>query len=136
HAMRSSDLPHDAGRAHVRVEVRALETRIVAAEVVLGILLRAFDAAGEEAAAEGAERDEADAELAQQRDEVPFEIALPQRVLALQRGDRMYRMRAADRLLARFRQSEVTRLPLTHEIPNGAGDVFDRDVRTNPMLVE
>src|SRR4051812_15898105 len=100
--MLRGDVAHDRRRAHVRVEVLALKPRIAAAEITFGILLGALDVAREKSAAEGTERNEADAELAQQRDDARLEIALPQRILALQRRDRMHRMRAPNRLLARL----------------------------------
>src|SRR5260221_1744220 len=87
-AVGRGDVPYDAGGAHVVVEVRALEARIVPAEVVFRVLLGALDAPGQEAAAEGAEGDETDAELAQEREDATFQIALPQRVLALPCRDR------------------------------------------------
>ena len=54
--------------SHVGVEVLALIARVVAAEVVVGILLGALDGAGQESAAQRRERHEADAEIAQQRE--------------------------------------------------------------------
>src|SRR5204862_5475642 len=105
-------------------------------EISVGIFLRAFDVAGEKSAAEGAERNESDAELAQQRNDALFEIALPQRVLALQRRHGMDSMRAADRVLARFRQSEVAHFPRAHEIGDRPRDVFDRHFGIDARLIE
>ena len=65
---RSRDLTHGRRGAHVRVEILALIARIAAAEVAFRILLGALHRAGEKSAAERRERDETDAELAQQRE--------------------------------------------------------------------
>ena len=54
------------------------------------------DGAGEEALAERAERDEADAELGERGDDLVFGFAPPQRVLALQGGDGLDGVGAAD----------------------------------------
>ena len=54
------------------------------------------DGAGQEALAERAERDEADAELGERGDDVVFGFAPPQRVLALQGGDGLDGVGAAD----------------------------------------
>jgi hypothetical protein len=42
----------------------------------------------------------------------------------------------AERLDAGLRHAEVLHLALRDEVLNGAGDVLDRDVRIDPMLVE
>ena len=133
---RSRDLAHGRRGAHVRVEVLALIARIAAAEVALRIFLGALHRAGEKAAAERRERHEADAELAQQRNDARLEVALPQRVLALQRRDRMHGVRAADRLLARFGEAEEAHLPFAHELGHRADDVLDRHRGIDAMLVE
>ena len=134
--LRVAMLAHGRRGPHVRVEVLALIARIAAAEVALRILLGALHGAGEEAAAERRERHEADAELAQQRDDARLEVALPQRVLALQRRDRMHGVRAADRLLARLGQAEEAHLALAHELGHRADDVLDRHRGIDAVLVE
>ena len=71
-------------------EVLALEARVVAPEVARPRSPSArAEAAGQEAAAERAVGDEADAELAHGRQDLVLGIAGPQRVLGLQRRDRM-----------------------------------------------
>src|SRR5262249_12568337 len=52
------------------------------------------------------------------------------------RRHRLHGVRAADCLRARFRQPEVLHLPLTNEVPDGTGDVIDRHVRIDALLVE
>ena len=65
---------------------------------------RLRDLAGEEAAAERAVGHEADAELAADRQDVVLDVALPQRIFGLQRGDRMDGGGAAQRLGRRLRR--------------------------------
>ena len=71
-------------RLHVGVEVLALIARIAVPVVVLGVFLRALDLARQEAAAKRRKRHQTDAQLAQHRDDVRFQIAFPQRIFALQ----------------------------------------------------
>ena len=54
-----------------------------------------------------AERHEADAEFLESRQDLRLRLAPPQRVLALERGDRLDRVRPADRLHAGLGQAEV-----------------------------
>jgi hypothetical protein len=70
------------------------------------------DLAGQEARAQRAERHEADAQfLAGGQDAVVLDVARPQRILVLQRGDRLHGVGAAQRVQARLRQAEVPTLP-------------------------
>ena len=69
------------------------------------------DRSGEKALAERAERDEADAELLQRREYLLLGLAPPERVLALQRRDRLDGVGAADCLRAGFGEPEVRTLP-------------------------
>ena len=125
-----------AGRRDVGVVIGALIARVVVAEVVLRIVLGALDRAGQEAAAERREGDEPDAEFAQRRDDLRLQVALPQRIFALQRRHRMDRMGAADVGDAGLRQAEVAHLALPDEVGDGAGDVLDRHGRIDPVLIE
>src|SRR4051794_2975271 len=113
------------GEARDRVtEVAALELRVLR------------DRAGEEALAEWAERDEADAELLERGEDLLLRLAPPERVLTLQRRHGLDGMRAADVLHARLRHPEVPHLAGLDQLLDGAGDVFDRDVRIDAVLVE
>ena len=85
---------------------------------------------------ERAERDEADPELLERRQHLRLGVSRPQRVLALQRGDGLDRVRAADRLRRRFGQAEVPDLALPDQLADGARDVLDRDVRVYAVLIE
>ena len=82
--------------------------------VELGVLV---DRAGEEALAERAERDEADAELLERRQDLLLGLAPPQRVLALQRGHGLHGVGAADVLDAGLGQAEVPDLALARSAP-------------------
>ena len=53
----------------------------------------------------------------QSRQDLRFGLAPPQRIFALQRRDRLHRMRAADRLHAGFRQAEMLDLALADQAP-------------------
>ena len=70
------------------------------------------------------------------RQEFGFGAAPEQRILALHRGDRLHRVCAADGLDARFRQPEVLDLALGDQVLDRAGDVLDRHVRVDAMLIE
>src|SRR5438445_2954201 len=129
-------LLHRGSDAHVRIEVRALEPRVVPAQVALREPPGALDGPAEEAASERSERDEHDAELTQQRDDPRLEVPFPERVLALERRDRMHLVRAPDGLLARLGQAEVTDLSPPNEIGHRAHHVLDRHLLVDAVLVE
>ncbi len=65
-----------------------------------------------------------------------FRFSPPQRVFALQRRDRLDRMRATDRLHAGFRKPEVLDLAFPNQILHRARDVLDRHVRVDAVLIE
>ena len=87
------------------------------------------DLPGEESFPQRAEWNEADAELRERRKNLLFRFAPPDGVLALQRRQRLHRMRAPDVLHPRLGHSEVLHLPLRDELLHGAGDFFDRNFR-------
>ena len=91
--------------------------------------------AGEEAVAERRVGHEADAELAQQRQQLGLRVAGPQRVLGLQRGDRVHGVGAADRVGAGLGQADVADLALGDQLGQRADGVLDRGVRVDPVLV-
>src|SRR5216684_758892 len=63
-------------------------------------------------------------------------VSPPQRVFALECSDRLNGMCATDGLHPCFRESEVLHLSLLDQLFHGAGDVFDRHVQIDTMLVE
>ena len=64
-----------------------------------------------------------------------FGFALPQRVFGLDRGDGQHGVRASDRLRSGFRQPEVQHLARVDEFLDRTGDLFDGNVRVDPVLV-
>ena len=64
-----------------------------------------------------------------------LDVPLPQRVLGLQRGDRMDGVRAANRRRRRLGQSEVAHLAGLHELGHRADGLLDRRLRVDAVLV-
>src|SRR5205823_1602934 len=93
------------------------------------------DRAGQEALAEGTERHEPDAELLQSWQQLFFRASPPQRVFALDRGDLLDRVRAADRAHACFGHAEVLHLALRNQFLDRSRHVFDRHVRVDTVLI-
>src|SRR3974390_2664173 len=93
------------------------------------------DFAGEEAFTEGAEGDEADAELFESGKDLLFGRPVPERVLALQRGNRLHGVGAADGFGAGFRKTEMLHLALLDQVLDGAGHVFDGYRGVDAVLV-
>src|SRR3546814_15753232 len=67
---------------------------------------------GKKAAAEWTERDKADAEFADGGQNFRLDLARPQRIFALQRGDRMHLMRAANDVRGCFGKPDRAHLAL------------------------
>ena len=67
---------------------------------------------------------------------VVLHVASPQGVLALNGGDRVDRMGAADRLGTRLGQPEVLHLAVLNQFLHGAGDVLDGYVRVHTVLIQ
>jgi hypothetical protein len=101
-------------------EVLFRPARIVSPPVVGGQFVAAAELTGEEPAAKRAVRHEADPELTARGEDVVFDIALPDRIFALQRRDRVDRVSAAQGLRAGLRQPEVTDLTFGDQIGHGA----------------
>src|SRR4051794_16068944 len=135
-AERPRHLPHRLRGPHVGVEILPLVTGVAAAEIAFGILLRPLDLAGQEAAAERRERHQADAELADGRQDVPLQVPLPQRILALQRGDRVDGVGAPDVGDARLGEAEEAHLARGHQLAHRARHLLHRHRRVDAVLVE
>ena len=90
------------GLASLRIEARHSITEVAAGE---GCVL--VDGAGEKSLAKRAERDKGDPELLERRQDFLFRRSPPKRILALEGGDGLNRVCAADRLSGRLRQAEV-----------------------------
>ena len=80
-------------------------------------------------------RHEADAEFASKREHLGLRVAGPQRVLGLQRRDRVHGVRPADGVDPGFGQADVADLALGDQLGEGADDLLDRRVRVDPVLV-
>src|SRR5581483_5731723 len=94
------------------------------------------DCASQETLAERAERNETDAKFFQGRKDFRFWLSPPERILALQRGYRLYCMSPANARRACFRHTEMSNLALLDEVLHGARDILDWDVRVDAMLIE
>ena len=117
------------------LEVLALEPRPATAEVVLREVVDRLDLAGEEAAPERAVGDESDPELAHRRENLVLDVARPERILGLERRDRVHRVRPANRGGRRLREAEVLHLAGLHELLHRTDRLFDRRVEVDAVLV-
>jgi large subunit ribosomal protein L32 len=135
HALALGDLLHAVGEPHVALEVGAREPRVTLPKIVVLQLVRRAEAAGEEAAAERAVRDEPDAELAQRVEDLALGIASPQRILRLQRGDGMNGVRATDCLRGCLREAEVAHLAGGDELCHRTDGLLDGRLRVDTVLV-
>ena len=105
-------------------------------EVVVVEVVGRLEAAGQKAATERRIRHEADPQLATGGEHLALDVAGPQRVLGLQRGDRMDRVRAPDRLRRCLAEAEVPHLALLDELRHRAHRLLDRHVGVDAVLVE
>ena len=90
----------------------------------------------EEALAQRAVGNEADPEFLEGRQHFRFRVSPPQRVFALDRRDRLDRVRATDRLRSCFGKAEVLDLAFLNQVLHRSRHVFDRHVRVDTVLVE
>ena len=130
-----ADGPDLVDDREVAGEVLAGEPRVGLAPVVVGEVVDGADLAGEQAVAERGVRDEPDAELTQQREDLGLDVAGPQRVLGLQGGDRLDGVGAADGVGAGFGQAEVQHLALGDQLGDRARGLLDRRARVDAVLV-
>ena len=80
---------------------------------------------------------EADAEFFERWYDFLFRrLSCPERILALKSSQRLDSVCATDRLHACFGKAEVLHLPLLNQFLHRAGDIFDRHVRVNAVLIE
>src|SRR5207245_1707755 len=112
----------------VLLEVSRLEARLPAALVVRGDVVDLPDVAGEEAAPERRIGDEADAELAARGKDLVLDVARPERILRLERGDGMDPGCAPERIRPRLREPEVSHLAGLDELRHRAHRLLDRHV--------
>ena len=74
-------------------------------------------------------------EFADRGEDLGFGVAGPDRVLGLQRRDRMHGVGAADGGRRRLGQTEVAHLARRHELGHGPDGLLDRRVGVDPVLV-
>src|SRR5439155_9596603 len=117
------------------LEVRTLEPRVVAAEVIGRQILEFLESPRKETAADRAVGDESDAELPAGRKNFFFRIAAPKRVLGLQGGDRMSLVGPTDRRRGRLRQPQIADLPFADEPRHRADRVLDGNGPVHTMLI-
>src|SRR5207247_1738384 len=110
----------------VALEIAGLEARLLAADVVRGDVLDFPDVAGEEPAPERRVGDEADAELAACGKDLVLDVARPERILRLERGDGMHLVRAAKRIRPRLGKPEISHLAGLDELRHRAHRLLDR----------
>ena len=82
------------------------------------------DGAGQECHRKRAPAHEANAQLFADRQDVRFRVARHHGVFVLNRRDGLHRVRAAERLRARFREAEMQNLPLRDQILDSPRDVL------------
>src|SRR6185312_3509630 len=134
-ALLLSHLLDFADERDVLLEILPLEARVIAAEIVLGEVVRRLELAGEEPAAERRISDIADAQLAHRGKHFGLRVAAPQRQLRLYGGDLVDLVRLADRLGRRFGKAEEADLPLLFQARHFAHRVLDRHLDIDAVLV-
>jgi hypothetical protein len=90
---------------------------------------------GEETVAERKVGNEADAQLAQQRQELVLRIAGSEGIFCLQRGDGMHGVSTPDCGGASLGKADVADLAFDHQLGHGADGVLDGSLWIDPMLV-
>lgn len=80
-------------------------------------------------------RNEADAQLAQQGQQLGLDVAGPQGVFGLQRGDRVHGVRATNRLRRGLGQADAQDLAFGDQLGHGADGLLDGGVLVDPVLV-
>src|SRR5579864_7650993 len=120
----------------IRFSVLGREARHGVAEIRLVELRIFFDRSSQEALAQRAEWNKSDPKLFQCRQNCLFRLAPPKRVLALERGDRLDRVRAADDLHSCLGESEVLHLALLNQVLHGPSHIFDRNIRVYAVLIK
>src|SRR5215203_1864999 len=135
HLLLGCDFAEHLDQGLVRLSSLRREARNDVAEVGAverGVLV---DRAREEALTQRAEGDEADAELLERRQNLLLGLSPPQRIFALEGGDRLNGMSTPDGLHACFRKTEVLDLAFLDQLLHRAGNVNDRHVRVDSVLI-
>src|SRR5262245_27067556 len=125
-----------ADKGEVRLPVLLREPRDGAADVVWSERRLLVDGAGQKPSAERAEWHEANPQFRERRQNLALRLPPPERILALERRDRLNSVGASNGLNAGFRHSEVPDLAFADQILHRARHVLDRDSRIDAMLIE
>ena len=112
----------------------AHEPRVAGRPEVAVVERRRGQRPGEHAPTQRAVGDQPDADLPQDREDLGLEVPGEQRVLALQRRDRVHGVGPADRGSTGLRQPEVADLARLDEVLHRADGLLDRHVRVDPVL--
>jgi hypothetical protein len=99
-------------------------------------LSNVVDLSRQEPLPERAERNEADPELLERRQNLRFRLSEPDRVFALEGRDALDGMSTTNRLSSRFGESEVLDLALLDQVFHRPSHVFDSHVGVDAMLIE
>src|SRR5262249_22068614 len=119
----------------VLLEVSFLKPRMGVTAVARNEIVAFGKAAAEETAAERRVGDKADAELLERRQDLVRDVAGPQRIFGLDRGDRMGLVGTANGFCAGLAQAEMADLALLHEPRHGPDRLLDRHVGVDAMDV-
>ena len=109
------------------------KTRMTAAAIRLRNVLNGFDLTRQQPAAERRIGDVANTQLLARRQNVFLGFAEPQRVFGLQRGERMFRIRAAQRFRRRLANTDEAHLAARNQFAHRAHGFFNRHMRINTM---
>ncbi len=134
-AVRAAACPQPRCHCRVGPQVVTQEPRMLPADVLRRELAGIGETAGQEAAADRAVGDEANAQLADGRQDLTLHITRPEAVLGLQRGDRVGGMSAADGGGRRLGEAEVAHLAGGDQLAHGADGLLDRNLGVHPMQV-
>src|SRR5262245_15214247 len=127
--------PQRSEQVQILLEVSFLETRVGVAAVARDQVVALGEDAAEESTAKRGIGHEPDLELIERRQDLGLDVAGPERILGLQRAQRMHRVGAADRLGTGLAEAEVAHLALLDETRHGADRVLDRNVGIDAMDV-
>jgi hypothetical protein len=117
----------------VAFEVVGIEARMIATSILRLELVQRLDRGGEEPAPEGGVSHKGDPELAAGREDVLFHVARPQRVLGLERNERMHFVRAPQGRHARLGKREIAHLALVDQLFHCAHGILDRHFGVDAM---
>lgn len=120
----------------IRSSILLIEARNCVTEICAIKLRLCGDLAGEEPFTKRAEWNESDPEFLKCGKNLLFRLPPKKRVLALQGGHGLHSVRSTNCLSACFRQTKVLHLALLNQVLYRPGNVFDRHIQIDTMLIE